>query len=181
MILFLSIITLGLCGLLVLLYNRLVRDRQRVSAAWSDIDVQLQLRYNLIPQLVETAEGYARHERKTLKRVIFLRQRAQEVSGVTRRGEAETALGVGLKSLLLLIEDYPDLRADENFLQLQRQLSQIEDRIQYARRYYNGSVRNLNTRIASFPDLLLARLFGFTAEPYFELNSPDEAQSPELP
>jgi len=164
----------------VIIYNRLVRDRQRVLTAWSDIDVQLKRRYDLIPKLVAAVEQYARYEESTLKTLIELRSRTGQVSDVSEKGTLEGQIGGGLRSLIALAEAYPELKADRSFLQLQSELTEVENNIQYARRFYNGSVSNLNTRIGSFPDLLLARSFGYTPQPFFELNDEAEKESPEI-
>jgi LemA protein len=166
---------------LVVIYNRLVRDRNRVATAWSDIDVQLKRRYDLIPKLVTTVEAYARHERTTLATLTELRSRTRLIDEIGAKGPIEQQIGSGLRQLIALAEAYPDLKADGNFLQLQRELTDIENQIQYARRYYNGAVRNLNTRIESFPDLLIAKAFRFTPQPFFELGEATEAQPPEWP
>ena len=162
------------------IYNRLVRDRQRVLTAWSDIDVQLKRRYDLIPKLVAAVEQYASYERSTLETLIELRSRTGQVSDVGERGAIESQIGGGLRSLMALVEAYPELKADQSFLQLQSELTEVENHIQYARRFYNGSVRNLNTRIDSFPDLLLARVFKFIPKPFFELEDTAEKNSPEI-
>lgn len=151
----------------VVLYNRLVRLRHQVRAAWSDIDVQLKRRHDLIPKLVEAVRQYAAYEQATLQTVTELRSEARQAKGATRQGEAETALGAGVKKLMLLAEAYPELKANQNFMALQQQLTEVENHLQFARRYYNGAVRQLNTRIESVPDLLLARPFGFVAAEYF--------------
>ena len=163
----------------IIIYNRLVRDRQRVLTAWSDIDVQLKRRYDLIPKLVAAVEQYARYEESTLKTLIELRSRTGKVSDVGEKGLLESQIGGGLRSLIALAEAYPELKADRSFLQLQSELTEVENHIQYARRFYNGSVRNLNTRIGSFPDLLLARSFSYTLQPFFELDDEAEKESPE--
>lgn len=164
----------------IVIYNRLVRDRQRVLTAWSDIDVQLKRRYDLIPKLVAAVEQYASYERSTLETLIELRSRTGQVSDVGERGAIESQIGGGLRSLMALVEAYPELKADQSFLQLQSELTEVENHIQYARRFYNGSVRNLNTRIDSFPDLLLARVFKFIPKPFFELEDTAEKNSPEI-
>ena len=164
----------------IIIYNLLVRDRQRVQTAWSDIDVQLKRRYDLIPKLVATVEQYASYERATLETLIELRSRTGQVSEIPAKGGLEAQIGSGLRSLIALAEAYPELKADKSFLQLQGELSEVENQIQYARRFYNGSVRNLNTRIASFPDLLVARLFRFIPQPFFELNNSAEKEPPEV-
>ncbi len=143
----------------VFIYNRLVRDRQRVLTAWSDIDVQLKRRYDLIPKLVAAVEQYASYERSTLETLIELRGRTGQVSDVGEKAAIESQIGGGLRSLMALVEAYPELKADQSFLQLQSELTEVENHIQYARRFYNGSVRNLNTRIGSFPDLLACPCF----------------------
>ena len=164
----------------IVIYNRLVRDRQRVLTAWSDIDVQLKRRYDLIPKLVAAVEQYASYERSTLETLIELRSRTGQVSDVGERGAIESQIGGGLRSLMALVEAYPELKADQSFLQLQSELTEVENHIQYARRFYNGSVRNLNTRIDSFPDLLLARVFKLIPKPFFELEDTAERNSPEI-
>ena len=164
----------------IVIYNRLVRDRQRVLTAWSDIDVQLKRRYDLIPKLVAAVEQYASYERSTLETLIELRSRTGQVSDVGERGAIESQIGGGLRSLMALVEAYPELKADQSFLQLQSELTEVENHIQYARRFYNGSVRNLNTRIDSFPDLLLARVFKFNPKSFFELEDTAEKNSPEI-
>jgi LemA protein len=165
---------------MIVIYNRLVRDRQRVLTAWSDIDVQLKRRYDLIPKLVAAVEQYASYERSTLETLIELRSRTRQVNDVGARGVIESQIGGGLRSLMALVEDYPELKADQSFLQLQSELTEVENHIQYARRFYNGSVRNLNIRIDSFPDLLLARAFNFIPQSFFELDDVAEKNSPEI-
>ena len=160
----------------IVLYNRLVRDRNRVRAAWSDIDVQLQRRHDLIPKLVAAVSQYARFERSTLERLTALRSASRAASGLEELGEVESAIGSGMRHLLLIVEDYPQLKADASFRDLQRDITDVEDQIQFARRYYNGAVRNLNTRIESFPDLLLARPLNYCSEDYFELSDPTERE-----
>jgi len=164
----------------IVIYNRLVRDRQRVLTAWSDIDVQLKRRYDLIPKLVAAVEQYASYERSTLETLIELRSRTGQVNDVGERGAIESQIGGGLRSLMALVEAYPELKADQSFLQLQGELTEVENHIQYARRFYNGSVRNLNTRIDSFPDLIPARVFNFIPQTFFELDDAAEKNSPEL-
>jgi LemA protein len=153
----------------IVIYNRLVRDRNRVLAAWSDIDVQLKRRRDLIPKLIEAVKHYAGYERATLTAVTELRARAAGAERPAELGRLETELGLGIRRLIAVAESYPELKASENFTALQRDISDVEDHIQYARRYYNGTVRNLNTRIDSFPDLAVARLFGYRLAEYFEL------------
>ncbi|HEX6833987.1 MAG TPA: LemA family protein [Rudaea sp.] len=149
-------------------FNELVTERNQVRAAWADIDVQLQRRHDLIPQLAATVKGYAEYERTTLTAVTELRARAQAGGSVAERGAIESELSANVTRLLALSERYPELKASGNFLQLQRDLVDVEDHLQYARRFYNGAVRQYNTHIEQFPDLLLARPFGFGALDYFQ-------------
>lgn len=164
----------------IYLFNCLVRDRQRVKTAWSDIDIQLKRRYDLIPKLVAAVEQYASYERSTLETLIELRSRTRQVSDVGEKGALESQIGGGLRSLMAVVEAYPELKADQSFLQLQSELTEVENHIQYARRFYNGSVRNLNTRIESFPDLVVAKIFNYQPRPFFELEDVSEKDSPEL-
>ena len=180
MSLFLLIIVIVPLIWFVIVYNRFVRDRNRVETAWSDIDIQLKRRYDLIPKLVAAVEQYARYEQSTLKTLIEIRSRASAMESVGEKGPLEGMLGSGLGKLIALAEDYPELKADQSFLQLQHDLTEVENHIQYARRFYNGAVRNFNTRIDSFPDLLIAALFGFRRHDFFELDSSAESQSPEI-
>ncbi|MDJ0778535.1 MAG: LemA family protein [Gammaproteobacteria bacterium] len=158
----------GLLLYAIYLYNLLVRDRQRTFAGWSDIEVQLKRRHDLIPKLVAAVQQYASYEQATLDRVTALRGEAGQLHKAGDRGRAEAGLSAGLLSIYALQEAYPELKADRSFLQLQTDISTVEADIQFARRFYNGAVRNLNTRIESFPDLLLARMFGFEHAAYFE-------------
>jgi LemA protein len=165
----------ALCGLVVWIFNRLVRDRNQVAAAWSDIDVQLQKRHDLIPPLVETVRGYARHESDLLERVSAERNRSRGIQSVAAKGEIEHALADDLGRLIALAEAYPDLKASSNFAQLTTELVKVEDHLQYARRFYNGSVRQYNTRIEVFPHMLVARAFGFHEAEFFDAS--DAAQA----
>ena len=162
----------------VVLYNRLVRSRNRVSTAWSDIDVQLQRRHDLIPQLVKAVDAYAKYEKATLEAVTELRAEAMRVVDLNARGEAEQALSEGVSRLLALAENYPDLKANENFLKLQAELVQTEDYLQFARRYYNGSVRDYNTLTETVPSNLVAGLFRFEPREFFQKSSDDAANVP---
>jgi len=163
----------------IVLYNRLVRERNLVKTAWSDIDVQLKRRYDLIPKLVAAVEQYARYEQSTLQAIIAIRSQAIRHDSVEVKAPLEKQLADGLGKLIALAEAYPELKADRNFLELQSDVTEVENHIQYARRFYNGAVRNLNTRIESFPDLLIARLLGFQVQPFFELESAIESNPPE--
>ncbi len=153
---------------IIFVYNRLVTLRARTKEAWSDIDVQLKRRYNLIPNLVETVKGYAAHERELFEKVTKARVLAMQAQTVKEKGEAENALSSTLKSLFAVAENYPDLKASTNFLELQRELRDTEDKIQAARRFYNTNVRDLNIKIESFPANLIAGLLGFKRADFFE-------------
>jgi LemA protein len=161
-------------------YNGLVRLRNGSESAWSDIDVQLKRRWELIPNLVETVKGYASHERQTLEEVVAARGNAMAASGPEAKAGAEGGLTRALRQLFALAERYPDLKANQNFLELQSQLSVIEDTIQKARRYYNAVVRDLNTRIEVFPASLVAQATGFTRKAYFELDDEAERSAPQV-
>jgi LemA protein len=163
------------------IYNGLVRLNVQAANAWSDIDVQLKRRHDLIPNVVETVKGYASHERNTLEAVVNARNRAVSVqsAGPAERGQAEGALTSALRGLFALAESYPQLRAAENFAQLQSTLAQIEDAVQNARRYYNAVARDLNTRVQQFPSNLIAGMFGFRNREFFEV--PDaERETPKV-
>ena len=162
-------------GAAVWIYNRLVADRNQVKNAWSDIDVQLARRHDLVPQLVSAVKGYADYEQATMMAVTELRARSEISERLADKAALEDAMEVGLHRLIAVQEDYPDLKADENFRALQSSLTEVEDHLQYARRFYNGSVRILNTRIESFPHLLLARPLGFQPAEFFEAD--DQARA----
>lgn len=150
-------------------YNRLIALRNRTKEAWSDIDVQLKRRYNLIPNLVETVKGYATHERELFENVTKARASAMQAQGIKEKGQAENALASTLKSLFAVAENYPDLKASTNFLELQRELRDTEDKIQASRRFYNTNVRDINTKIESFPANIIANLFAFEQMDFFEI------------
>ena len=162
------------------IYNTLIRLRVQSDNAWSDIDVQLKRRWDLIPNVVETVKGYAAHEKSTLDAVISARAKAMSAQGPEARAAAENMLTGTLKSLFAVAEQYPQLRAIESFTKLQATLSEIEDYIQNSRRYYNAVVRDLNTRIAVFPSNVIANMFGFKAREFFELGSPAERETPKV-
>jgi LemA protein len=166
----------------VYLYNRLVSTRQMSEEAWSGIDVQLKRRSDLIPNLVDTVKGYASHERGVLEEVTELRNQARAAPSddVGGRAKLEGALSMALGRLLAVAEAYPDLKANENFLELQRELSNLESEIQMARRYYNGAVRNLNTMVESFPSNLVANRFSFQKREYFEIEEPGDRAVPKV-
>ncbi len=164
----------------VFVYNRLVGDKNRVLSAWSDIDVQLKRRHDLIPKLVDAVRRFAAYESATLTEVTELRTRSRQSDSVAEIGGVESQLTGRVRHLVALAEDYPDLKADDAFLALQKDLTDVENTIQYARRYYNGAVRMLNTRIDSFPDTLVAAMFRFIKAEYFEIDDAAERQSPPL-
>jgi LemA protein len=164
----------------IALYNRLVRLRNGCESAWSDIDVQLKRRHELVPNLVETVKGYAAHERATFEDVTRARAEAMRATAPEDRAKAEGDLSGVLRSLFAIAEAYPELRANQNFLALQGELSTIEAAIQNARRYYNAIVRDLNTQIESFPANLLASSFGFATKEFFELDDAGERQAPRV-
>jgi LemA protein len=161
---------------LVVLYNGLVSLRNRIENAWAQIDVQLKRRYDLIPNLVETVKGYAAHERETLEAVIQARNMAMAAQGPQQQAQSENMLSGALKSLFALSEAYPDLKANANFLNLQEELTGTEGRIAYARQFYNDTVYRYNTKIQSFPAVVIAGRFGFKEREYFEAD--DEARGP---
>jgi LemA protein len=162
-------------------YNRMARLRQHIRESWSDIDVEMKRRYELIPNLVETVKGYATHEKQTLAQVIELRNKAMANHG-TAAAQAvdESAMLIGVKKLFALVENYPLLRADANFLALQKELANTEDRIAAARRFFNGNVREMNQLTQTFPTNLIASMFGFTAGDYFELAGDAERVVPRV-
>jgi len=164
----------------ILLYNGLASLRFRAAGAWADIDVQLKRRHDLIPTLVTTVQGHAAYERGTLASVVAARSNAQRAEGPEASGAAEASLTGALHRFFAVAEAYPDLRAVESFLSLQRQLAEVEDQIQNARRYYNAVVRDLNTRIAQFPSNLVASVFGFRPREFFGLDDPREGAAPRI-
>jgi LemA protein len=167
-------IVLGIAVVLVIAvigsYNRFVKQRNLIKDAWANIDTELRRRYDLIPNLVETVRGYASHERATFENVTKARALATQATGSpAAQAAAEGPLVAALRQLMLVAEAYPDLKANQNFLQLQGELGNTEDRLQTARRFYNANVREFNTRVQSFPSMVVARLFGFKEEEYFEV------------
>jgi LemA protein len=177
-------IVLGILVLLVLfgigMYNGLIRLKVQTDNAWADIDVQLKRRYDLIPNLVETVKGYAGHERGTLEAVVNARNRAMTASGPADKAAAENMLSGALKSLFALSEAYPQLRAVESFTSLQNSLTEIEDNIQNARRYYNAVVRDFNTKVLQFPTNIFAAMLGFKQREFFELTAAAEREAPKV-
>ncbi|MDO8470408.1 MAG: LemA family protein [bacterium] len=177
-------IILSVVGLVILWvilsYNRLVVLRNRVKEAFSDIDVQLKRRYDLIPNLVETVKGYASHERELFEKVTQARSNAMQAQGVHDKAVAENMLSQTLKSLFAVTENYPDLKASVNFLELQRELRDTEDKIQASRRFYNTNVLSLNTGVESFPVNLVAGTLGFAKEEFFEIDEAAERKTPQV-
>lgn len=180
----LSVLIVGIAGLsfyVIRIYNGLVRGRNNVKSAWSSIDVQLKRRHDLIPNLVETVKGYAGHERQTLETVTRARQRAVDFTGgLKERAKIEGFLAQSLRSLFALAEAYPDLKANQNFLTLQEQLAGTENKIGFARQYYNDLARDYKNRVEVFPGNLVAGLFGFRAEPFFQVEGAEELSVPQV-
>ncbi len=177
-------IFIGLVLLLLIIgvsiYNRLVKNRNLVQEAWSGIDVQLKRRADLIPNLLEAVKGYMGHERGIMERVTELRAQSRQAGSVGEKAQAEGLLGAALGNLLAVAENYPDLKASQNFLELQRSLADIEEQLQLARRYYNGTARNLNILIGSFPSNLIAERFGFQPVEYFEIAAAQDREVPKI-
>ncbi|HET8975999.1 MAG TPA: LemA family protein [Solirubrobacterales bacterium] len=171
----------ALAGLIyVLMRNSIIGSRNRVEEAWSGIDVQLKRRHDLVPNLVEAVKGYATHERETFEKVTQARSQAMGAQGVQETAQAESALTAALGGLRVVAEQYPQLRATENFQQLQNQLSELEDEIQAARRIYNSNVQSYNTKIQQFPTSIIARQGGFTAKEFFEIGDDSEREAPQV-
>jgi len=164
----------------ILAYNRFITLRNRLKEAFSDIDVQLKRRYDLIPNLVNTVKGYATHERELLEKVTEARTRAMGAQGMRDKAVAENMLSGALKTLFAVAENYPDLKASTNFLELQRELRDTEDKIQAARRFYNTNVMSLNTKIEVFPSNVIANMFGFKKEEFFELEEEAARSAPKV-
>lgn len=162
------------------IYNGLVALRNRTQEAWSDIDVQLKRRYDLIPNLIETVKGYAAHEKEIFEKVAEARSKAMGAQGIKDQSEAENQLSATLKNLFAVAENYPDLKASTNFLELQRELRDTEDKIQAARRFYNGNARDLNIKIESFPSSIVADIFKFKVMDFFELEEPAAKEPPKV-
>jgi len=171
-------ILIGIISAVIAIYNKLIRLRNTVKSSWSDIDVQCKKRYDLVPNLVETVKGYASHERSLFEKVTEARSMAMRASSPADKAKAENMLTETLKSLFAVAEAYPDLKASTNFLQLQTQLKELEDNIEYARRYYNAVVRDYNILIESFPSNIIAGAFNFKQEEFFELEAPEVERKP---
>jgi len=175
------LIVVGAIALFVVLtYNRLINLRNRVKEAFSDIDVQLKRRYDLIPNLVNTVKGYASHESGVFQKVTEARTRAMGATGVHERAEAENMLTGALKTLFAVSENYPDLKASTNFLELQRELRDTEDKVQAARRFYNNTVMSMNNKVETFPSNFIAQMFSFKKEEFFELEEEAARSVPEV-
>lgn len=176
----LPVILLIVLGLLIVYaifeYNQFVSQRARIEEAWADIDVQLKRRYDLIPNLMEAVKGYMEHEKETFQNVTEARTQAMQAGSVEEKQQAENQLSGALKSLFAVAEDYPDLRATENFQEFQRELADTENKIQAARRFYNANVRDYNTDVEQFPENVIADMFGFTKREYFELEEESGAR-----
>jgi len=164
----------------ILIYNLFVRDKNLIKEAWSGIDVQLKRRHNLIPNLVASVKGYSQHEKSLLENITQKRSEAAKVESIKDKAPAESDLSGMLKNLFVAVENYPDLKASENFLTLHNQLVEIEDQLQYARRYYNGAVRNYNIRVESFPSNVVAGIFNFKQDNFFEIILATERTTPEV-
>jgi LemA protein len=162
----------------IVIYNKLVLLRNTAHSSWSDIDVQLKKRYDLVPNLVETVKGYAAHEKSVFEKVSEARSMAMQASSPPDKAKAESTFRDTLKSLFAVAEAYPELKANANFMQFQSQLKELEDNIEYARRYYNAVVRDLNTLIESFPSSIIASRFKFGKEELFQLDSPEVERKP---
>lgn len=171
-------LTLLIAGIGIWIYNRLIRNRNRVSEAWAGIDVQLQKRAELVPNLVQTVKGYASHESSVFEEVARIRTTGE--TGVDARAQQETALSRSLGRLFALAEDYPDLKASEGFRQLHSSLVDIEDHLQFARRYYNGAVRDNNNLAESFPSNIVAKLFNFKPAEFFEIELTSQRSVPDV-
>jgi LemA protein len=174
------LVLLGLVAFIIVTYNSLARLRLLATNAWADIDVQLKRRHDLIPNLVAAVKGHAGYEKGTLQAVVEARNRAVSAGGPAAAGEAEGALAASLRQVFALAESYPELKAAESYLSLQRNLSDIEDHIQNARRYYNAVVRDLNTKVAQFPSNLVASATGFRPREFFGLSDPSEQATPQI-
>ncbi|MGA1847192.1 LemA family protein [Deferribacter abyssi] len=176
-----GLIIIGLITFLVILfiyyYNKFIKLKNQVDESWSGIDVQLKRRYDLIPNLVETVKGYAKHEKETLENVIKARNMALNAKNVEEKAHAENMLTSTLKTIFALAENYPDLKANQNFLNLQNTLYEIEENIQNARRYYNAVVRDYNILCEAFPSLIIANMFGFKQRDFFEIKEEMERKN----
>lgn len=175
-----GLVLLAIVGYAVLVYNAFIALRMRAEASWSDIDVQLKRRHNLVPQLVSAVKSYAAYERAIMEAVVEARSKGIQAHGIFEQNRAEKHLTHELRQLLAVVENYPEIKADSTFLKLQHELVEVEDAIKNARRYYNAVVRDYNTKIESVPDMLIAKPFRFTRRDYFELERLEEATVPKV-
>jgi LemA protein len=179
-----SIIVIGILVIIIFwvvgMYNGLVRLRNQVKNGWSQIDVQLKRRHDLIPNLIETAKGYMKHERETLESITNARTHALEASGVTNQAKAEGELNNALSRFMLIVENYPDLKASQNFLSLQEELSSTENKVSFSRQFYNDQVLAFNTKIESVPTNIIAGKFNFKQAEFFEIETPAEREAPKV-
>jgi len=170
-----ALLALAVVAILIVgLYNSVISLKNKCDEAWSDIDTQLKRRYDLIPNIVETVKGYAKHESGTLEKIVELRSQAMSSKGIQEKEKSENMLSGALKSLFALAENYPELKANQNFLDLQNKLAEVEDNLQLSRRYYNAVVRDFNTKIQVFPNNLLAQMLGFTSRVFFEASGAEK-------
>jgi len=179
--LILLIVLIAIIGYFIAIYNGFVSLNARIESSLSDIDVLLKKRYNLIPALIETVKGYKDYESSTLQKVVEARQMGLNAKSVEDKAKANSMLSSALKGFFALAESYPELKANQNFLELQKELSQIEEQIANARRYYNAVVRDYNAKIDSFPDLIIAKKFNFNKKDYFELEEDEKSQVNQMP
>ncbi|HMO41179.1 MAG TPA: LemA family protein [Saprospiraceae bacterium] len=177
-LIFIAVVVL-LAVWLIGMYNGFIKLRNKVDEAWGGIQIQLKRRYDLIPNLVETVKGYATHEKETFERLVQARSAALQVpaSDIQGQAQAQGAIANALKSVFAIAENYPELRASENFQQLQNALMEVEDNLQMARRYYQATVRDFNNKVETFPSMIIASVFNFAKQPFFELDSPEEARN----
>ncbi len=180
MFIYILLILALLLAVFVMIYNGLIQLKNKSDSAWADIDAQLKRRHNLIPNLVETIKGYSSHEKQTLEKVTQVRSDAINAKDIKQKETAENELTNTIKSLFAVAENYPDLKANENFLNLQNTLSEIEEHIQLSRRYYNAVVRDLNTKIEIFPNNLIAKPFGFTRRDFFQITDEQERNTTQI-
>lgn len=172
------IIAIVLVGWFVLTYNSFIKGKNQFTEAWADIEVQMKRRYDLVPNLVNTVKGYATHESSVFEKVTEARSNAMQAGSTAEHAQAENMLSGALKSLFAVSEAYPDLKANTNFLELQRELSDTENKIQAARRFYNGTVKDFNTKVESVPSNIVAKMFSFKQAEFFDLADNDAAQQP---
>jgi len=165
---------------IIITYNLFIRDKNLIKEAWSGIDVQLKRRHNLIPNLVNSVKGYSQYEKNLLEQITQKRSEAVKVENIKEKAPAESDLSGMLKNLFIAVENYPELKANQNFLDLQNQLVEIENQLQYARRYYNGAVRNYNIRVESFPSNIIAGIFNYQQDAFFEISLAIERKTPEV-